>query len=120
MSCKCFKRQDFKEERENDYRGTCAETSLLYNVFSSQLQIQSEVKGLEGFVKRAKYAYNWDFTSRLYLSGKISSKRTFKSLSLRGVVMAVVSRESLHLRSEKVFNRAGKGLIFIMNNNFGR
>ena len=63
MPCKCFKCQDFKEELENDYRGTCAETSLLYNVFSSQLQIQSEDKDFEGFDKRGKYAQNWDFTT---------------------------------------------------------
>ena len=54
------------------------------------------------------------------LSCKISSERSFKSLGLRGVVMAVVSRESLHLSNEKVFNRTGKGLVFVMNYNFGR
>ena len=39
-----------------------------------------------------------------YLSCKISTEGTFKSLSLRGVVMTVVSRESLNLGQSSIYN----------------
>ena len=55
------------------------------------------------------------------LSRKISSERPFKSLSLRGVVMAVVSRESLNLGQEIVlFMKSGHWYDRVNQLAFGR